>query len=63
MGLFDGPVLSFATKFCAYLDERVQARIDQAAQCDEQGNRSIHMVVALTLQEVSNALRAVAGIE
>lgn len=63
MGLFDGPVMSFAEKFCRYLDERIAARVETSKQCDDGTNRLMHLTIAMALQEVSQALKTVAGIE
>lgn len=60
MGLFDGQIKSFAKKFCEYLDERVVARVEEANKQEDAHIRSMYLTVAITLQEVSSALKTVA---
>lgn len=72
MGLFDGPVMSFAEKFCAYLDERskfheagIEAILNKTTVMtpEDAFNKLRHAILFDALQEISTALKAVAGIE
>lgn len=66
MGLFDGPVMSFATKFCKYLDVRCEQHIEDMKKADENKDafaKMRHAIVYECLQEITAALRNVAGIE
>lgn len=63
MGIFDGQIKNFAVKFTDYLDERV-AHYFAAGNGEETSKelKSVYFTVAMTLQEVSNALKHVAGL-
>jgi hypothetical protein len=62
MALFDGPVVKFAQKFCEYLDGRVKARYEEADKVDDPGQKFMNATIALTLHEVSTALKTIAGL-
>lgn len=62
MGFFDGPVMSFAEKFCRYLDGRVIELHNQAGTEADPYTKLRCAVVAEALNEVSLALKTVTGL-
>lgn len=64
MGLFDGPVMSFATKFCKHLDKRVE-ELFKASEVEgiEPWQKMKNIIVGETLSEVSAGLKLIAGID
>jgi hypothetical protein len=62
MGLFDGPIVKFAEKFCQHVEARAQYYQEAADRLDanQASHRSVYLTVALCLTEVSAALRTIA---
>lgn len=63
MGLFDGPVMSFAEKFCKHLDSRVEVHHEVAQKTSNNWEKMRAILIGDTLNEISVALKSVAGIE
>jgi hypothetical protein len=59
MGLFDGQVKAFATKISTALRGRAEVR-RKIAQQQDKDNAKLHMIVAITLDDVAEVIDEVA---